>query len=126
MKNELKEGEWITDGSFPKNNKLVIAQYSGLWPKRSNSGIAEVYAIDNKWIVPKKVIVEKWMYYPHEDSELWFKNGELPDTLVVVIAHYKENYSEEFTGVRDLYTYSKEWFNLPEETEIDRWMYIPE
>lgn len=124
---DIKEGKWIDDGSYPSNSIYVIVQYSGMWPRKGHGGIAELYAINNVWMnIPKGVKVDKWMFYPKFDSELWFKDGLLPEDGLVVIAHYKENYSEDISGVSDIYTYDGSWFNIPEYAEIDRWMYIPE
>lgn len=127
MKPEEKEGVWITDGSYPRNSIYVIVEYSGMWPNKGASGITEIYSVNNFWMnLPNKVQIRRWMYFPKIDSEMWIKDGSLPKDGDVVIAHYKENYSERISGVSDLYAYAGEWFNIPEYAEIDRWMHIPD
>lgn len=45
--------------------EVVIALYLGHWPGRGNSGVTDIYAVDDNWFnIPEGVAIVGWMPVP--------------------------------------------------------------
>lgn len=120
---ERRKG-WIEDGTVPKDLEVVVAEFKGYWPRKSTSGIMDLYVHDGKWFnIPEKVEITRWMYAP----EGWKDNKELPEDGWVVVAHYTGEWKEQWgsSGFVDLYVHKGKWFNVPDNVKIEGWFYIP-
>lgn len=51
----------------------------------------------------------------------------MPPDMEVVIVEFSGMWpGHGNSGIRDVYAYGGQWYNVPDTVTIERWMYIPE